>query len=355
VAGRTRGTTAAAGLQRRQRSKSLGRIEEQRGAWILYRPASGPTTNWLVSTAISGDYFERWKDGFSALWFDYADRHDLGIAIAVENLHSATDPQLNGAWQKLLAVDSLARELGRPLRCALIDSDVLISPLADDIFKAVDSGRIGIVSQVHGTPMEFRRMTNRIALYRREYIEPTFPLNSLLNASPRQVFEWAGLEPAMDDFACTGVLVCDSVSHADMFRQWYADAPSDDRYHAIGDWEQTYVNHKIQQRPEVQWLDYSWQALWMFEVAVNYPFLYSSTVDPAVLTWCVTASLLKHHFLHLAGRWESVPEAHLIPAMPDIADMSEFITRLRVQDGASEPAEMRGTIAPPTMRDASGK
>ncbi len=330
-------------------------IEEHRGAWILYRPASGQGTNWLVSTAIGGDYFERWKDGFSALWFDYADRHELGIAIAIENLQSTSTPQLNGAWQKLLAVGSLSRELERPLRCALIDSDVLISPLADNIFEAVDSGRIGIVSQVHGTPMEFRRVTNRIALYRRESIAPSFPLNSLLNASPRQVFEWAGLEPAMDDFACTGVLVCDSARHAELFRQWYEDAPSDDRYHAIGDWEQTYVNHKIQQRPEVQWLDYSWQAIWMFEVAVNYPFLYSQTVESEVLQWCVTSSLLKHHFLHLAGRWEIVPEAHLIPVLPQITDMSDFIARFRVQDNALDPAEMRGKILPPSSQDSSKK
>jgi len=317
---------------------------------MLYPSQDGLATNWLVSTAISGDYFERWEDGFSALWFDYANRHNLGIAIAVQNLHSAGGPQLNGAWQKLLAVESLARELGRPLRCALIDSDVLISPLADNIFEAVREGRIGIVSRARDMPMELRRVTNRIAFYRREFMEPNFPLNSLLNATPRQIFEWAGLEPAMDDFACTGVLVCDSVSHAELFQKWYEAAPSDERYHAIGDWEQTYVNHQIQQRPDIQWLDYSWQAIWMFEAAENYPFLYSSSVEQDVLRWCVTSSLLKHQFLHLAGRWEATPDARSLPALPEVSDMSEFIERLRVQAGASEPAQMRGKLAPPPTR-----
>jgi hypothetical protein len=245
---------------------------------------------------------------------------------------------------------TLARELGRPLRCALIDSDVLISPLADNIFEAVREGRIGIVSRARDMPMELRRVTNRIAFYRREFMEPNFPLNSLLNATPRQIFEWAGLEPAMDDFACTGVLVCDSVSHAELFQKWYEAAPSDERYHAIGDWEQTYVNHQIQQRPDIQWLDYSWQAIWMFEAAENYPFLYSSSVEQDVLRWCVTSSLLKHQFLHLAGRWEATPDARSLPALPEVSDMSEFIERLRVQAGASEPAQMRGKLAPPPTR-----
>ncbi len=329
-------------------TERVQRTADQRGAWVMYPPAVGSGTDWIVSTAISGDYFDRWKDGFSALWFDYASRHGLGIAIAVEDLHRAGDPLLNGSWQKLLAVESLSSELGRPIRCALVDSDVLISPLAENIFEAVGHGRIGIVSQVNGIPMEFRRLTNRIALYRREYIEAGFPLNSLLNASPRQVFEWAGLEPALDDFACAGVMVCDSESHGRLFREWYEQAPSDERYHAIGDWEQTYVNHRIQQRPEVQWLDYSWQAIWMFEVAANYPFLYSSTVEPSVLQWCVTSALLKHQFLHLAGRWETVPDARSLPVLPQILDMNEFIERFRSQESASEPAQMRGKLSPPT-------
>jgi len=198
--------------------------------------------------------------------------------------------------------------------------------------------------------MEFRRVTNRIALYRREYIDANFPLNSLLNASPRQIFNWAGLDTGLNDFACMGVIVCDSATHGDVFCKWYEDAPSDARYHAIGDWEQTYVNHQIQQRPEVQWIDYSWQAIWMMEVAVHYPFLYASTVEPEVLQWCVTSALLKHKFLHLAGRWETVPDAHSIPVLPHITDMSDFIDRLRSQDTATEPAQMRGKWSPPSMR-----
>jgi hypothetical protein len=224
---------------------------------------------------------------------------------------------------------------------------VIISPFADNIFDAVTVGRKGIVSQINGIPMEYRRLTNRIALLRREYIESNFPLNSLLNASPRQVFEWAGLEPALDDFACTGLVVCDSANHAALFRKWYADAPSDERYHAIGDWEQTYVNHQIQRHPEVQWLDYSWQAIWMFEAAANYPFLYSSTVEPEILQWCATASLLKHHFLHLAGSWETVPTPSSLPTLPGITDMEDFIKRFRSQDCESGLSVMLGKFSPP--------
>lgn len=93
----------------------------------------------------------------------------------------------------------------------------------ENMFDAVDVGGIGIVSQVCKTLMEFCRVTNRIALYRRQYIDAEFPLNSLPNASPRQIFEWAALDAEVDDFACAGAIVCDLSGHADVFRHLYVD------------------------------------------------------------------------------------------------------------------------------------
>ena len=93
----------------------------------------------------------------------------------------------------------------------------------------------------------------------------------------------------------------------------------------------------------------------MMEVAVYYPFLYASTVEPEVLQWCVTAALLKHLFLDLAGRWETVPDPRSIPVLPQIMDMADFVERLRMQDSASEPAQMQEKLSPPSMRDLSGE
>ncbi len=151
--------------------------------------------NWLVTTAIGGDYFERWEGFARDTWLRYARQHGLGIAVAVSDLAEEDELQLNGAWQKLLALRSLREALGRSARCAIIDTDVLMGDGAPDVFDAVAPGRVGIVSQVHGIPLNLSQINDRIAYLRATFVDPDFPLVSLLNASPNQLFEWAGLSP----------------------------------------------------------------------------------------------------------------------------------------------------------------
>ena len=40
------------------------------------------------------------------------------------------------------------------------------------------------------------------------------------------------------------------------------------------DGDQTHYNYEIQHNKEVNWLDYKYQTLWLFEMAWKYPFLY---------------------------------------------------------------------------------
>lgn len=271
--------------------------------WWLHGEDHAPNC-WLVTTAIGGEYFAEWKRNVSSNWIRYADRHGIGIAVATNNLWQGSEPQLNGAWQKLLTLRSLAQKLGRNIRCAVIDTDVLINPGAVDIFTAVNAGNVGVVSQVREIPMPLDRLNNRIAFLRRSFMDSSFPLESLLNAKPKQLFEWAGLSPTFDDFFCSGVMIADTETHASVFEKWYGEAP-DSGYQSLGGWEQTYVNHRVQQLAELEWLEYSWQALWIFEVAAYYPFLYSRECPQEVVSWCLSSSLMRNNFLHLAGRWES--------------------------------------------------
>lgn len=304
--------------------------------------------NWLVTTAIGGDYLERWEGFARDTWLRYARRHGLGIAVAVSDLAEEDELQLNGAWQKLLALRSLREALGRGARCAIIDTDVLVGDGAPNVFDAVAPGRVGIVSQVHGIPLNLSQINNRIAYLRATFVDPDFPLVSLLNASPNQLFEWAGLSPGFDNFACTGVIVADTESHKDAFARWYSEAPQTTEYLALGDWEQTYLNHRIQQLPEVQWMPYQWQALWVFEVAAYYPFLYSRDCPREVAQWCLSASLSRNYFVHMAGRWESALLEQRGPEWPGAADAEGFLLRLREHEESEATAAMRGKILPPT-------
>lgn len=311
----------------------------------IVRGSSG-TERWLLTTAIGGDYLDRWSATVRPFWEDYADRHGLGVAVVVDDLFGNDEPELNGAWQKMLAPRALRERLGYDVRCALIDTDLLMAGNARCVFDALPVGQIGVVSQERGLPMPVERLRRRIALLRRMFVDPTFPLTSILNATPRQLFEWSGL-PAFDDYFCTGMLVVDTDAHADALAGWYRDAPQDDQYDQVGAWEEVWLNACIQSRDDVIWLDYSWHALWIYEVAALYPFLYADDCPSEVARWCLASSLLRNDFVHLAGSWESGLLGEGGPTLPGVQDMFEFGRDVLSNDLKATVAEMRGKLLPP--------
>jgi len=303
---------------------------------------------WLLTTAIGGDYFDRWSDHVRPSWERYAEAHGLGIAVVVADLFVPGEPELNGAWQKMLAPRALRDRVRADVRCALLDTDLFIAPGAAEVFEAVPQGGIGVVSQEMGLPLPASEIRNRVALMRRRFLDPEFPLSSLLNATPRQTFEWAGLS-GFDDYFCAGMFVVDTQSHADGLAAAYRSAPQDAAYDAIGAWEEVWLNHWVQSRDDVVWLDYRWHALWIFEVASHYPFLYAPEASEELARWCFASSLMRNEFVHLAGRWESSLLGEPSTEFPMIEDAAMFMAEVRRHERSQGEAVQRGKIVPPTF------
>ena len=279
--------------------------------------------NWLLTTAIGASYLNTWEATVLPLWSEYADRHRLGIAVVTHDIFRPGELELNGSCQKLLAPRELIETLGRDVRFALLDTDLLVSPQASDIFRQVPEGRIGVVSQQKNLPMDVERTRRLAALYRNRFIDSSFPLWSALNAGPREVFRAAGL-PEHDDFFCAGMIVGDSLSHAKEFERWYAELPRGDAYQSV-DWgEETWLNHCVLNSGLVYWLEYAWHALWLYEVPTYYPFLYDEGRAVESAQWCLASSLLRNNFVHLAGAWESRLLAEPAPRFPSEVPFSEL-------------------------------
>lgn len=306
---------------------------------------SGGEQNWIVTTAIGGNYVRQWEGHTASTWIEYARRYDLGIAVFTSDIQRSDEPLRHGAWQKLLAPTVLRSVLGREFRCLLMDTDVLISPLAKNAFVEVAPGSIGVVSQQNHLPMDYLALRRRIAYLRRTFLENSFPLDSGLVALPQDFFRLAELE-VREDFFCSGVVALDSSCHADLFADWYRTAPSGEAY-ARADWgEQLWLNYCVQGRSDVQWLDYSWQALWLYEVATYYPFLYSRDVAPNIAQWCLASSLLRNNFVHLAGRWEQELLREWRPEFPGFGSFNEVAAQLKHHQQMMLSGTLQGVIAP---------
>jgi hypothetical protein len=68
--------------------------------------------------------------------------------------------------------------------------------------------------------------------------------------------------------------------------------------------DQTHINYEIQNWGNVSWLSYRFQAIWPYEMAWKYPFLYDyGREDETLIRKCIEATLYQNHFLHFAGSW----------------------------------------------------
>ena len=53
---------------------------------------------------------------------------------------------------------------------------------------------------------------------------------------------------------------------------------------------------------KIKWLPYEFQAIWNYEVALNYPFLFHENYKK-ILKDCVISTLFRVDMLHFAGSW----------------------------------------------------
>ena len=65
---------------------------------------------------------------------------------------------------------------------------------------------------------------------------------------------------------------------------------------------QTHFSYHVLNCRKFQWLDYKFQAHWIYELANNYPFLYKAN-DKDLMKECLMACLMNNYFVHCAGSW----------------------------------------------------
>jgi len=120
--------------------------------------------------------------------------------------------------------------------------------------------------------------------------------------SVSELFSHHDLTP-QDNFACMGLIVFNINNHKDIMAEWFNKYDSNIESITEGG-DQTHINYEIQNWGKITWLDYKFQALWNYEIAIKYPFLYSyGRYNNRLIRECIEASLIDNYFLHFAGSW----------------------------------------------------
>ena len=263
----------------------------------------GKSGNVLATIAIGEQYLQPFMKYAYHTWEMHCRRHDLGLILFDDHLIAKSDPNWkNPYWQKFLIGDYLSKQkLGIRSVCCL-DTDILISPLAPNIFENRDETKVGLVSKRQNLPFEHRSILRRMAFLRNRYYDSSYPLDSSLFINLEDLYEVAGL-PTQEDDACSGVFVFSCKEHGKKLADYYSsfDQSVMDR---DGGGEQIFLNYFVQSNRIVEWLDYRFQALWTYEVSTRYPFLYANHQENfTVIKECIEASLFTNYFLHFAGSW----------------------------------------------------
>jgi len=109
----------------------------------------GKSGNVLATIAIGEQYLQPFMKYAYHTWEMYCRRHDLGLILFDDHLIAKSDPNWkNPYWQKFLIGDYLSNQkLGIRSVCCL-DTDILISPLAPNIFENRDETKVGLVSNI---------------------------------------------------------------------------------------------------------------------------------------------------------------------------------------------------------------
>jgi hypothetical protein len=203
-------------------------------------------------------------------------------------------------WQKLLLANEIKLKFSFIEEFCYIDTDILVNKNAPSVFASTN-GKLSLVSQFKNLPFKLDIILKRIAFYRHNFLSKSYPLDSSLFMSIQQIYDFHNLAP-QPDYACTGFFAGNIEEHSKPMHDIYFNYPSSISTLTEGG-DEPIINYEFQSQFEINWLPYQFQALWLYEMAAHYSFLYEDIENFDLIEKCVEASLENNVFLHFAGGW----------------------------------------------------
>jgi hypothetical protein len=273
---------------------------------MLIKKKPGKSGNLIATIAIGDKYFDLWEKHAFPLWIDYCERHDLGLIVFTDNLISESSSSWKKAtWQKLLIGDFLKENLASYIaNICYVDTDILINPFSPNIFEFHDDEFISLVSKRSNLPYTCSEDTlkKHIAFNRNKFYSSDYPLDSSLFISLKDLYGFHNMAVQKDE-ACMGLIVFNVNNFSSIMKSWFMKYDSSIKS-ITNNGDQTHLNYEIQNHGKVKWLDYRFQALWVYEMAIKFPFLYElKNLNHDLIIKSIQASLTTNYFLHFAGSW----------------------------------------------------
>lgn len=258
----------------------------------------------IVTLTLGESIRHYWECYCRANWEHYAARHDAEVIVFRAPLDDSVRAQARQAsWQKLLVLGQA------PVRAyeqvVWMDADILIHPQAAWVGETVPAEQVGATDEyAYPTPD-----LNAIALSQLCALWEKFGISFERNGTAREFYTVAGFDPSFDRAVQAGVMVVSPRHHREIFESVYYGYEQRQDLNALRT-EMRPLSYELVRQNLVTWLDPRWNASWVIEEILNYPFLFLDTNHP-LLARCTTHALSQNFFLHFAGTPEMLANVDL--------------------------------------------
>jgi len=258
--------------------------------------------NYITTTAMGEPYLSNFTKYSMPSWIEYCNRFGLGLAVVDKELINFDDKHYKKPiWQQFLIGREMQIIDNSVNNICYLDTDIIISPIAPNIFEFHDDKKISITSLRKNLPFPHDIALRKMAFFRNKYYDQKYPLDSALFISIDNLYKYNELEvPKLEDEACSGMYVFNAKKYSDFFEHIFYLYTKDIKTLTNGGMQAHFNYHVLNN--EVNFLSYKFQAMWVFEQAIKYPFLYDNpSMD--MINKCIDLALMDNYFLHFAGSW----------------------------------------------------
>ena len=260
--------------------------------------------NYLSTVAIGKKHFDNWKKYILPNWLTYCKKHDLGLMVFDRELIHKKDRYWKKAnWQRLLIGKYIIDNQINIENVCYLDTDILINFLIEkNIFKNFYKKNISVVSQFKNLPYDLDYILKSISFNRNKFYSKKYLLDSSIFMKPKDVFKFHKFK-VFNNYFCSGLFVFNIKNHS-YFMQEIFNKYSINFKTITGGGEEPVLNYEFQNFKKINWLNYKFQAIWIYEMAWKYPFLYElQNKKSKIIIDCIESSLMTNYFLHFAGSW----------------------------------------------------
>lgn len=295
----------------------------------------------MVTLAIGGSFEDQWRTNSLPLLLEYCNNHKLGLYLQNTSLDSKKIKK-KLQWQKLLLAHEIKLNFSFIEEFCYIDTDILVNKNAPSVFDFTNN-KLSLVSQFNNLPFDLGMILRRIAFYRNNFLSKSYPLDSSLFMSIQQIYDFHDLTP-QPDYACTGFFAGNIEEHSKSMHDIYHGYPASISTLTDGG-DEPIINYEFQNKFEINWLPYEFQALWLYEMAAHYTFLYEDIDKFDLIKKCVEAALENNVFLHFAGGWH---ESKMISVANQLSSNNLFKEKFLEYLNTPVTGKPVGRILPPS-------